>query len=92
VILDVRGGGNRVQEHAEVFATSGGVKRALAIELLGERDGIYDRATLVELEAGVKDPAMPFPVEHRLIEHLDGARDRVRVEEHRREDRYFRVF
>ena len=87
VILDVRRGWHVVEQLADILPAADRREIALALELVGERYGINDRAGAVQSQHRPEDPAVGFSVEHRLVDEFHGAHDRIGGEEHGTERR-----
>ena len=87
VVLDVRRGGDRVDQLADVLLAAGRIELAAPRELVAEGDGIDDFGALRDGDHRAEDPPMALVVEHRVVDMLTGAQNRVRVHEHRRDHR-----
>jgi hypothetical protein len=85
VVLDVGRRGHRVDEVADVLLAAARLELPAARQLLGERQRLGDLAALREGEDRAEDAPVPLAVEHRVVDVLPGAQDRVLVEEHRAE-------
>ena len=90
VVLDVRGGGDDVDERTDVFHAAGTVEVAAASQLVAQRDRIDHVAALGEAGHRAEQRAVPFLVEHGVVQELGGFEGRILVEEHRAEDRLLR--
>src|SRR5205085_6976254 len=87
VVFDVDGGGGAVGEADEVALAADGVEVAVALELCREGYRVAGLAAAVELEDGLVDEAVGFPVEVVGTEERRDFDDRVAVEEERTQHR-----
>ena len=87
---DVRRGGHRVHQNAEVVEAPGRLQLPGVLELLGERDHVDDVASLEEADHGAIEAPVRLAVEHPLVEVLDGSRHRFAVDEHATQHRGLR--
>jgi hypothetical protein len=87
VVLDVGGGRHRVEELRQVLQAADAVELAGLLELLADRDHVDHVPALEEPGHRPEHPAVGLTEEHRVVDVLDGARDRVAVDQHPAEHR-----
>ena len=82
VVLDVRRRRHRVDEEADVILAARPFQIAAPLQLVGQGERIDDAAALRDREHTAEQPPMTLGVEHRVVDDLHGAHDRVLVDEH----------
>ena len=91
VVLDVGRGGHGRDEVAEVVDPAHPLELIDILQLLRDGDDVDDLTAVEEPHHRAEDVAIPLPVEHPGVEHLDDPRDRIAVDEHPSEHRRLRL-
>ena len=91
VVFDIGGRRDRVDQERDVVAAAARLELAAPRELFGEGERVDDIPALGQREHPAEDPAVRFPIEHRVIDDLGRAHHGVRVHHHRRENSLFSI-
>ena len=82
VILEVGRRGHGIDERGEIVEPPGRFHLAGLLELLRDRDHVDHVPALEEADHGPVEPSVRLPIEHGVVEELDGPRHCVPVDQH----------
>ncbi len=82
VIFNVSRGGHGIEQLAQVLDPADGLQLIRLVQLFPERHRIDYLPVLEEPAHGAEDATVRLPVEHRVVDDLDGLGHRIAIDEH----------